>query len=125
MTLNALPLAKPQSGACTDPAESSKPWSRVEFERRLRAKGDYYHIHHPYHLAMHEGRCTPAQIRGWVANRFYYQLNIPVNSGGGLLRLLDLRALRPLRTLCEFACYLHANGAKARCDVTLYRFYCS
>jgi pyrroloquinoline-quinone synthase len=27
---------------------------------------------------MYEGRCTPEQIRGWVANRFYYQINIPI-----------------------------------------------
>lgn len=53
-------------------------WSREEFEKKLRDKGALYHIHHPYHVAMHEGRCTPEQIRGWVANRFYYQINIPV-----------------------------------------------
>jgi pyrroloquinoline-quinone synthase len=27
---------------------------------------------------MYEGRSTPEQIRGWVANRFYYQINIPL-----------------------------------------------
>lgn len=49
-----------------------------QFEHALRAKGAYYHIHHPYHIAMHEGRATREQIQGWVANRFYYQLNIPM-----------------------------------------------
>ncbi len=53
-------------------------WSRSEFEQRLRAMGRYYHIYHPYHIAMYEGRSTPEQIRGWVANRFYYQVMIPV-----------------------------------------------
>ena len=50
---------------------------RDDFEAALRAKGGYYHIHHPFHRAMYSGGCTPAQIRGWVANRYYYQINIP------------------------------------------------
>lgn len=49
-----------------------------EFETALRAKGAYYHIHHPYHIAMHNGEATREQIQGWVANRFYYQTNIPL-----------------------------------------------
>ncbi|RCV91630.1 pyrroloquinoline-quinone synthase PqqC [Billgrantia montanilacus] len=47
------------------------------FRQALLAKGDYYHIHHPYQVDMAEGRATPEQIRGWVANRFYYQVMIP------------------------------------------------
>ena len=31
------------------------PMSPAEFEQALRAKGAYYHIHHPYHVAMYEG----------------------------------------------------------------------
>jgi pyrroloquinoline-quinone synthase len=54
------------------------PLTPEAFEAALRAKGDYYHIHHPFHRAMYEGECTPEQIRGWVANRFYYQISIPV-----------------------------------------------
>ena len=50
------------------------PMSPAEFEVALRAKGAYYHIHHPYHVAMYEGRATREQIQGWVANRFYYCL---------------------------------------------------
>lgn len=53
-------------------------WSREEFAQRLRDKGRLYHIHHPYHIAMNSGQSTPEQIRGWVANRFYYQTTIPV-----------------------------------------------
>lgn len=49
-----------------------------EFEQALRAKGAYYHIHHPYHIAMHNGQATREQIQGWVANRFYYQTSIPL-----------------------------------------------
>ncbi|MDM1840573.1 pyrroloquinoline-quinone synthase PqqC [Serratia marcescens] len=48
------------------------------FEAALRAKGAYYHIHHPYHIAMHNGEATREQIKGWVANRFYYQTSIPI-----------------------------------------------
>jgi len=49
----------------------------VEFEQALRGKGACYHIHHPFHRAMYEGRASREQIRGWVANRFYYQSRIP------------------------------------------------
>ncbi|NUW63353.1 pyrroloquinoline-quinone synthase PqqC [Cronobacter sakazakii] len=49
-----------------------------EFEAALRAKGAFYHIHHPYHIAMHNGEATREQIQGWVANRFYYQTSIPI-----------------------------------------------
>ncbi|HHJ38583.1 MAG: pyrroloquinoline quinone biosynthesis protein C [Methylothermaceae bacteria B42] len=53
------------------------PWSREEFEAKLREKGKYYHIYHPYHLMMAEGKLNEEQIRGWVLNRFYYQIMIP------------------------------------------------
>ena len=56
----------------------TKAWSREEFERQLRAKGDRYHIHHPFQVAMNAGRCTREQIQGWVCNRFYYQISIPL-----------------------------------------------
>lgn len=57
---------------------SEQAMTPEQFEQALRAKGDYYHIHHPYHIAMHKGQATREQIQGWVANRFYYQLNIPM-----------------------------------------------
>ena len=53
------------------------PWTKTEFEEKLRAKGDRYHIHHPFHVAMNAGRCTKKQVQGWVLNRFYYQDSIP------------------------------------------------
>lgn len=52
-------------------------WSRDEFEEQLRARGAGYHIHHPFNARMNAGELRPEQIRGWVANRFYYQINIP------------------------------------------------
>ncbi|MAV30639.1 MAG: pyrroloquinoline quinone biosynthesis protein C [Cycloclasticus sp.] len=54
------------------------PWSLEEFEQRIRDMERFYHIHHPYHVMMHEGALNKEQIRGWVANRFYYQVNIPL-----------------------------------------------
>lgn len=57
---------------------SEQAMTPEQFEQALRAKGDYYHIHHPYHIAMHNGQATREQIQGWVANRFYYQINIPM-----------------------------------------------
>lgn len=53
-------------------------WSAQEFESRLRALEKHYHIYHPFNIKMNSGQCSPQQIRGWVANRFYYQINIPV-----------------------------------------------
>ena len=51
--------------------------SREDFEARLRGMERYYHIHHPFHLSMNEGGLDREAVRGWVANRFYYQIQIP------------------------------------------------
>ncbi len=56
----------------------NKPWTREEFEAQLRAMEKYYHIHHPMHVLMNEGKLNPQQLQGWVANRFYYQVMIPI-----------------------------------------------
>ncbi len=69
------------------------PWPRDEFEAKLRAKGTSYHIHHPFHVMMAEGRLTRAQLQGWVANRFYYQIAIPVKDAAILANCPD-RAIR-------------------------------
>ena len=55
----------------------NEPWDKLAFETALRKLGRRYHIHHPYHRMMANGELEPEQIRGWVANRFYYQLTIP------------------------------------------------
>ena len=70
------------------------PWTREEFEAKLRAKEIYYHIHHPYHALMAEGKLDMAQIRGWVANRFYYQIKIPVKDANILANCPDRDARR-------------------------------
>ena len=56
---------------------SAAPWTAAEFEAQLRARGRAYHIHHPFNVMLNSGRATPEQIRGWVANRYYYQISIP------------------------------------------------
>jgi pyrroloquinoline-quinone synthase len=71
-----------------------EPWSRTEFEQQLRAKESGYHTHHPFHLMMNEGKLTPAQIRGWVANRFYYQFSIPMKDGAVLSNCPDREVRR-------------------------------
>jgi pyrroloquinoline-quinone synthase len=69
------------------------PWSAAEFEQRLRDKGRVYHIHHPFNVMLNSGRAEPEQIRGWVANRFYYQVSIPVKDAA-ILANCDDRAVR-------------------------------
>jgi pyrroloquinoline-quinone synthase len=72
---------------------NTEAWSRDEFEAQLRARGAGYHIHHPFNVRMHEGGLDPDQIRGWVANRFYYQVNIPQKDGAIIANCPD-RATR-------------------------------
>ena len=62
--------------ATTAPAHD-EPWDRDTFEAALRARGQSYHIHHPFNVRMNSGGCSPEEIRIWVANRFYYQMCIP------------------------------------------------
>ena len=72
---------------------SADAWGRAEFEARLRERGRAYHIHHPFNLMLNSGRATREQIRGWVANRFYYQINIPIKDAA-ILANCGERAVR-------------------------------
>lgn len=55
------------------------PWSQQEFLSQLQAVGkDRYHHKHQYHHHMHNGKLTQQQIQLWIANRFYYQRNLPL-----------------------------------------------
>jgi len=73
---------------------SESAWSREEFEARLRGLGDRYHIHHPFNVMLNTGKATREQIRGWVANRFYYQVNIPLKDAAILANCTDRAARR-------------------------------
>jgi pyrroloquinoline-quinone synthase len=44
----------------------------------LRAQSQRYHDRHPFHRKMNEGALSRRQVQGWVANRFYYQENLPL-----------------------------------------------
>ena len=69
------------------------PWTHEEFAAQLRALGAGYHIHHPFNVRLNSGRCSPDEIRGWVANRFYYQINIPLKDAA-IMSNCDDRATR-------------------------------
>ena len=68
-------------------------WCRSEFEAQLRARGAGYHINHPFNVSMNSGQLRPEQLRGWVANRFYYQVSIPQKDGAIIANCPD-RATR-------------------------------
>ena len=65
------------------------PWTREEFEDKLREKGKGYHIYHPIHVMMYEGKLTKEQLQCWVANRFYYQISIPMKDAAILSNCPD------------------------------------
>jgi pyrroloquinoline-quinone synthase len=73
---------------------SEPAWTRQEFEARLREKGRAYHIHHPYNVMLNAGKASPGQIRGWVANRFAYQIAIPVKDAAILANCPDREVRR-------------------------------
>lgn len=66
-----------------------EPLSREAFEQALRNKGRLYHIHHPFQVAMNSGQSTQKQIQGWVANRYYYQISIPIKDAAILANCSD------------------------------------
>lgn len=70
-----------------------QPWNREEFERRLREKERFYHVYHPFQVLMNNGQLNQRQIQGWVANRFYYQINIPLKDAA-ILAQCPQRSIR-------------------------------
>jgi pyrroloquinoline-quinone synthase len=68
-------------------------WTRAEFEQQLRERGSAYHIHHPFNVMLNCGKASREQIRGWVANRFYYQINIPLKDAA-ILANCEARSVR-------------------------------
>jgi pyrroloquinoline-quinone synthase len=75
------------------PTDTTDAWDRETFESRLRALGDHYHIHHPFQVQMNQGKLTREQIQGWVANRYYYQVSIPLKDSALMANCPD-RAVR-------------------------------
>jgi pyrroloquinoline-quinone synthase len=64
------------------------------FVAALRTQSQRYHSLHPFHLKMNEGGLSRRQIQGWVANRFYYQENIPRKDAAILSNCGDLDVRR-------------------------------
>ena len=75
-------------------ATATKPWTTDEFEQKLRARGERYHIHHPFQVRMNAGHCTREQLRGWVCNRYYYQISIPLKDAAILSNCPDREVRR-------------------------------
>lgn len=73
-TLHASALSAPPRPAIPDLAAPLAPDDLVA---ALRAFNASYYANHPFHALMHEGRLTPRQLQGWVANRLAYQRAIP------------------------------------------------
>lgn len=46
---------------------------RAAFTDALLAQGERYWDKHPFNVRLHAGGCAPAEVRTWVANRWYYQ----------------------------------------------------
>jgi pyrroloquinoline-quinone synthase len=70
--------------------------NREDFVKNLRQVGvRVYHDKHPFHIAMNEGRLSHEQVRGWIANRFYYQRNIPMKDAA-ILANCPIREVRRL-----------------------------
>ncbi len=64
------------------------------FVEALRAQSRAYHDQHPFHVRMNTGRLSRRQLQGWVANRFYYQLNIPRKDAAILANCPDVEVRR-------------------------------
>ena len=81
---------------------TSMPLTPDGLEAALRAIGaERYHIHHPFHRLLHDGRCSRAQVQAWALNRYYYQAMIPVKDASLLARLPTLQLRREWRRRIE------------------------
>ena len=82
-------------------ADTRTPWTAAEFETLLRGKSTSYHIHHPFHVMMAQGKLNAAQLRGWVANR--YAEAMPLSPAIKLQLLGELDPLKRLEAVTQFS----------------------
>jgi len=66
-----------------------QPWTKKEFEHKLRQKSKFYHRNHEFNILMNEGKLDKKAVQGWVANRFYYQVAIPIKDAAILSNCWD------------------------------------
>ncbi len=67
---------------CAGGSPAAQPLSREDFTAALRQLSARYWDKHPFHVRLHDGGCTPDELRAWVANRWYYQRNLSQKNGG-------------------------------------------
>jgi pyrroloquinoline-quinone synthase len=54
------------------------PLTPDELIAALRSQGSRYHHLHPFHVRMNAGELSREELQRWVANRYYYQIVIPI-----------------------------------------------
>ena len=75
---------------------SQELWDQKTFTAKLQQVGAAaYHDKHPFHVRMNSGELSRPALQTWVANRFYYQLNIPIKDAA-ILSNCPLREVRRL-----------------------------
>jgi pyrroloquinoline-quinone synthase len=72
------------SAAPIAPDPVAEPWTPDEFVAHLRARGSGYHDLHPFHQRMNAGELSREELQRWVANRYLYQLAIPIKDAAVL-----------------------------------------
>jgi pyrroloquinoline-quinone synthase len=73
-----------------DPLAEGRTYSPAEIEDALRRLGEQrYHVHHPFHRLLHDGRLTKAQVQAWALNRYCYQAAIPRKDAALIARTDD------------------------------------
>lgn len=65
-----------------------------EFVATLQKQGERYYHTHPFHLAMNAGQLSQQHLQLWVANRFYYQRNIPLKDAAILSNCPEIAVRR-------------------------------
>jgi pyrroloquinoline-quinone synthase len=86
-------ISQVQDARVTLRKNDSRLWTREEFEEKLRAEGAAYHDKHVFHRMMIEGRLNRRQLQGWAANRYYYQVSLPLKDAA-ILSNCPVREIR-------------------------------
>ena len=75
---------------------TNRPWPQKKFAAHLHKIGaSSYHHQHPFHIRMNSGKLGRQDIQIWVANRFYYQANIPIKDAA-IISNCPIREIRRL-----------------------------
>lgn len=60
-------------------AQAEEFLDKETFIKKLKGEGtEKFHMNHPLNRMMFEGKLSKTQLRAWIVNMFYYQLNIPM-----------------------------------------------